>query len=152
MTIPNASSCTRLLTPSFSLYRFVVFRTLGAEYICPLSSRTARLRLTTERQAGPSCDGVRPGVAWPGMLRLFPKSRGSRCLKPRPGFTEVLRLPVWLGIQDMMELAFQVPGPGAADRLHSPRSGQRGAGLGRKIIHFAARALPAWQAGPQKLL
>ena len=42
MTIPNASSCTRLLTPSFSLYRFVISRTSGAQYICPLSSRTAQ--------------------------------------------------------------------------------------------------------------
>ena len=40
----NATSCTRLLTPSesFSLYRFVISRTSGAQYICPLSSRTAR--------------------------------------------------------------------------------------------------------------
>ena len=42
MTIPNDSSCTRLLTPLFSLYRFVISRTSGAEYICPLSSQTAR--------------------------------------------------------------------------------------------------------------
>ena len=42
MTMPKASSCTRLLTPSFSSYRFVISRTSGAEYICPLSSRTAR--------------------------------------------------------------------------------------------------------------
>ena len=33
--IPNAGSCTRLLTPPFLLYRFVVSRTSRAEYICP---------------------------------------------------------------------------------------------------------------------
>ena len=53
MTIPtrNASSCTRLLTPSFSFYRFVVSRTSGAEYIWPLSSRTARLSNAGPAQA-----------------------------------------------------------------------------------------------------
>ena len=51
MTIPNASSCTRLLTPSFSLYRFVISRTSGAQYICPLSSRTARLTKSRQAQA-----------------------------------------------------------------------------------------------------
>ena len=35
MTIPIASLCTRLLMPSFSLYIFVVSRTLLAEYIYP---------------------------------------------------------------------------------------------------------------------
>ena len=35
MTIPNDSSCTRLLAPSFSLYRFVVSKTSGPEYISP---------------------------------------------------------------------------------------------------------------------
>ena len=51
MTIPNASSCTRLLTPSFSLYRFVVSRTSGAQYICPLSSRTAQRTIAGPAQA-----------------------------------------------------------------------------------------------------
>ena len=69
MTIPNASSCTRLLTPSFSLYHFVVSRTSGAEYICPLSSRTARrtnagpaqaVTPANQSQAGPSCDVYSP--------------------------------------------------------------------------------------------
>ena len=42
LTIPYASSCTRLLTPSFSLYRFIISRTSGAQYICRLPSRTAQ--------------------------------------------------------------------------------------------------------------
>ena len=55
MTIPNASSCTvtRLLTPSFSLYRFVIFRTSWGGIYLPLSAQTANKLL-----AGPSCDAV----------------------------------------------------------------------------------------------
>ena len=58
--IPNAGSCTRLLTPSFSLYRFVVSRTSGAEYICPLSSRTARLTKAGPAQAATVTDNRDP--------------------------------------------------------------------------------------------
>ena len=55
-TIPNARSCTRLLTPSFSLYRFVVSRTSGAEYNRPLSSRTTRQTNARPAQAVTPCD------------------------------------------------------------------------------------------------
>ena len=49
MTIPNASSCTRLLTPSFSLYRFVVSR---RNIFTPFFSNGP----TNQSQAGPTCD------------------------------------------------------------------------------------------------
>ena len=60
LTKPNASSCTRLLTPLFSLYRFVISRTSGAQYICPLSSRTAQ-----RTNAGPA-QAVTRARDWPG--------------------------------------------------------------------------------------
>ena len=56
MTIPIASSCTRLrLTPSFSLYRFVVqvSRNSGALIFAPFYSNSP----AHQSQAGPSCDG-----------------------------------------------------------------------------------------------
>ena len=71
MTKPNASS-TRLLTPSFSLYRFVISRTSGAEYIFPLSSRTAR-----RANAGPAqavtqgCCRRNAGMPARVQLRLY---------------------------------------------------------------------------------
>ena len=60
MTIPNAGSCTRLLTPSFSLYRFVVSRTSGqiilrGRLYLPLLLE----RPGSPKRAGPSCDAAK---------------------------------------------------------------------------------------------
>ena len=46
-----------MLTPSFSLYRFVLSRTSGAEYFCPLSPRTARLTKARPAQAVTAASG-----------------------------------------------------------------------------------------------
>ena len=54
-TPARAHACSRGVTPSFSLYRFVIYRTSGAEYICPLSSRTARRTNAGPAQAVTIC-------------------------------------------------------------------------------------------------
>ena len=77
---------TRLLTPSFSLYRFFVSRTSGAEYICPLSSRTAQLTNARPARTRPKRDG--PGVVTvTGSPRRFHVTRLKLRLEspgPRP--------------------------------------------------------------------
>ena len=84
MTIPNASSCTRLLTQSLSLYRFVVSRIQGRLIFFPFS-RTARL---TEAGPGQAMTSQRPiSKSWWGQgkqqeprseLRAQPRPRGRR--------------------------------------------------------------------------
>ena len=90
MTIPSASSCTRLLTPSFSFYRFVVLRTSGWECISP-SLRPAGpanhrpAGPANQSQAGPSCDGIRPAQAGAGRVSSCTSSRLTEKLNIQNG-------------------------------------------------------------------
>ena len=65
MTIPNASSCIRLLSPLFSLYRFVVSRTSGEQYISVF---------LLER---PSCDAWKEVAVHPPLSTGPPSPAGA---------------------------------------------------------------------------
>ena len=54
MTIPSAFSCTRLLTPSFSLYLFVISCSLGPQQV--VSAPFFSNGQAHQRKACPSCD------------------------------------------------------------------------------------------------
>ena len=85
MTIPNAGSCTRLLTPSFSLYRFVVSRTSGqiilrGRLYLPLLLE----RPGSPKRAGPSCDAAKLCLSSKNVSATPQQPTASHALRSLP--------------------------------------------------------------------
>ena len=120
-----------MLTPSFSLYRFVVSRTSGAEYICRLSSRTARLTKAGPAQAVTAGRAGRStAIGIPGTVTLVTQTDS---LQPGSGSGPLLSRYQWPMCRGRVTGAVALPGK-----------------LGRTRPTWAARPhVPGIATGPQ---